>query len=156
LVSLGVARLMIGAAALVAVFPAFTRRTAETTRSRVGFALLLGAAALLLIPIAFIFAAVTIVGIPLALLLLLLYLLLLFTGFIFAGIALGDTGLERMQASKRDRLGWRSLAAALGIAVLALVTYIPVLGGLVAFVALLIGIGAIVAQWRKPTRAQPA
>jgi len=126
-------------------------RGAPPNSSKLGVTLLVGLAALLLTPAVFAVAAITIVGIPLALLLLLLYLVLLFLGFVFAAIAFGDTTLRRMQPAKYDATGWRSLAAAVAVAVLALLTYVPVVGGIMAILALLIGMGAIVAQtrWRN-------
>lgn len=148
--------LMILAAVLVAALPAFTRRTAETVTSRFGMTLLVGVAALLVIPALLVFAAITVVGIPLALVMLLSYLMLLLVGFVFAGIAAGDMGLRRVQPAKHDSLGWRSLAAAVAVAVLALLTFIPVLGGFIALLALLVGMGAIVAQWRTRDRTAPA
>lgn len=144
---------MIVAAVLVALLPALTRRSAHAARSRFGKTLLIGLAALLLIPVAAGLSAITLVGIPLAVLLVLSYLLLLFLGFVFAAIALGDAGLQRMQPGKYDALGWRAAAAAVGMAVLVLLAYIPVIGGIVALLALLIGMGAIVAQLRTPRSA---
>jgi len=81
--------------------------------------------------------------------LLLIYLLLLLLGFVVAGIALGDAGLRRLPPEKREKVAWRSLGAAIAVAALVLATLIPFVGGIIALIALVIGIGAMVSQLRS-------
>lgn len=140
--------LMILAAVLVAVLPGFTRRSSQAATTRLGPTLLIGLAAVVFIPLLLFAALITVVGIPLALALLLIYLLLLLLGFVVAGIALGDVALRRLPPEKREKVAWRSLGAAIAVAVLVLVTFIPVVGGIVALLALVVGIGAMVTQLR--------
>lgn len=136
--------LMILAAVLVAVLPSFTRRSSQAASTRFGPTLLIGLAAVVFIPLLLLVAVVSVIGIPLALALLLIYLLLLLLGFVVAGIALGDAALHRLPPDRRERAAWRSLGAAVAVAVLVLATFIPIVGGIIALLALVIGIGAMV------------
>lgn len=135
------------AAALIVALPGYTQRSSRTAAVRWGQSLLIGLAALVFVPLLIAASAVSIVGIPLAIALLLLYLLMLLLGFVSAGIALGDTAL-RTAPGRRDRTGWRTLAAGAGVAVLLLLTWIPVVGWIVALIAVLVGIGAMLTQLR--------
>lgn len=147
------------AAALIMALPAFTQRSSRTAASHWAQSLLIGLGALVITPLLIVAALISIVGIPLALALLLLYLLMLLLGFVSACIALGDTAIQRAPAANRDRIGWRALAAAAGVAVLLLLTWIPVIGWIVALIAVLIGIGAMVTQLRArnaPMEPSPA
>lgn len=116
----------------------------------------MGVAAVVFIPLLLLVAAISIVGIPLALSLLLIYLLLLLLGFVVAGIALGDAALHRLPPEKREKVAWRSLGAVLAIALLALATLLPIVGGIIAVLALVVGIGAMVTQLRPHGSRSPA
>jgi hypothetical protein len=118
--------------------------------------MLMGVAAVVFIPLLLLVAAISIVGIPLALSLLLIYLLLLLLGFVVAGIALGDAALHRLPPEKREKVAWRSLGAVLAIALLALATLLPIVGGIIAVLALVVGIGAMVTQLRPHVSRSPA
>ena len=151
-----IAGLMLLAGVLVAVMPGFFGAVAQTARRRFWWSLLLGFALLVSVPIAALLLLVTGVGATLALLAVALYLALLLTGYVSAGIALGEAGLERWKPAHAAALRWRVGAAALGVLVIALVGRIPVLGALVCFVALISGVGALalrLATGRAP--AQP-
>lgn len=95
-----------------------------------------------------ILAIVTVVGIPFGIGLLVLALPALFVaGYLVAGIWVGELILGRATPGKvRER---PYLAAALGIAVLGLISIVPPIGGLITFV----GFGAVVlAMWRVVRR----
>lgn len=138
------AGLMVLAAALVAVFPGACARLAENARRSLGWSLLAGLLVLVLTPVAILAAGITVIGLPLALLLGLAYLALALTGFAAAGVALGDSVLGRWGAARAARTGWRALAAAAGVLLLGLLALVPVAGAIVAFLALVAGMGAIV------------
>ncbi|MEQ8405215.1 MAG: hypothetical protein RKE49_08960 [Oceanicaulis sp.] len=93
-----------------------------------------------IIPTLMALLAVTVVGIPLAVLLVLATPIILFLAFAFGGIAIGDLALNRSggQAGLGLRIG-SLLAASLAIAVLAAV---PVLGLIILPLVLCIGLGA--------------
>lgn len=95
------------------------------------------------------------IGVPLALLALLLYFVLLPMGYVSSAIGLGQLGLARWRSDVAGHLGWRIGATSLALVLLALLGEVPWLGGLVALVALLIGLGAIVLQfWLSKAYAQ--
>ena len=140
--------LMVMAAVLVAALPGFSSRVAETTRARFGWSLLAGFLTLAAIPLAVVLLLVTVIGIPLALLAALAFMALLLVGYVAAGIALGDATLRRWFAARAAHRGWRALFAALGVFALGIAALIPWLGALLAFVALIAGMGALLLQAR--------
>lgn len=143
------AGLMLLAAVLVAAFPDVALRVARTARQRLGLSLLLGFAGLVVIPSAAAVIALTAVGAPLALLAGLLYLGLLLVGYVAAGIALGDAVLSRWGAAHAQWMGRRAGAAAVAILLIALLAYVPIAGVLITLFALLVGMGAILLQFRR-------
>ncbi len=144
---------MLLAAVLVAGFPGLSARIAQSARTRAGFSLLLGFILLVCVPVAVVFLLATIIGIPLALVTLLLYLILLLAGYAAGCIAIADWTLHRFRPANADRLGWRVLTAVLAVLVLALITRVPVVGGIVSLVVLLAGIGAVGLQWPSQSEA---
>jgi hypothetical protein len=144
--------LMVMAAVLVLALPGFSGRVALAARARFGWSLLAGFLTLAAVPLAVVVLLATVVGIPLALLGVLGYLVLLLLGYVAAGMALGEAVLGRWAASRAAHRGWRALAAALGVLAIGVVALVPWLGALVAFVALIAGMGALLLQ----ARAAPA
>jgi hypothetical protein len=138
--------LMVLAAVLVAALPGASARVLEAARTRFGWSLLAGFIALVTVPVAAVVLLATVIGIPLALLVLLDYFALLLVGYVAAGAALGDAALRRWLASRAAQRGWRALFAALGVLAICLLALIPWLGGLIAFLALIAGMGAMVLQ----------
>lgn len=143
LVGLWTLGLMALAAVLVAALPGFFGRVAQAARARFGWSLLWGFIAFSAVPVAAVVLAVTVVGLPLALLAMLAYFALLKVGYVSAGIALGDGVLARWWSVRAAHRGWRALFAAFGVLAICIVALIPWLGALVAFVALIAGMGAL-------------
>jgi len=106
----------------------------------------LGLAILVCVPFVAIVLLITIIGIPVALLLMALYLLVLFLGWVTAALFVAQRGLEVLRPGKTATRGWQLLALLLGLLALWLLKQIPLVGGLIGFVALLAGIGAL--AWR--------
>lgn len=144
--------LMVLAAVLVAALPGVSARVLESARTRPGWSLLAGFVALATIPVAVVVLLATVIGIPLALLALIDYVALLLVGYVAGGAALGDAALRRWLAARAAHRGWRALFAALGVLAIGILALIPWLGGLIAFLALLAGMGALVLQL-KPRAA---
>jgi hypothetical protein len=140
------AGLMLLAAVVAGALPAASQRVAQTLRTRPGFALLAGFIALVCVPVAALVFFITIIGAPLGLLTLLLYFVLLLLGYVATSITLGDWALQRWNTEAAAKTGWRAGAAVLAVFVLGLLGSVPWLGGLLAVVAMLVGIGAIVLQ----------
>jgi hypothetical protein len=135
--------LMAIAAVLVGALPVTSRRVADGWRTRPAWSLLLGFIALVCIPAAALILLISIVGIPLALLVLLLYPALLLVGYVASAVALGQWALVRWKVEAADRTNWRIASAMAAVLVLALLGSVPFVGGFVALLAMLAGIGAI-------------
>lgn len=135
--------LMLLAAVLVVVLPATSARVAQAVRTRFGWSVLLGFIALVCIPVSALLLALTIVGIPLALVAVLLYPALLLLGYTGASLALGQWALLRARPAAAAQRGWRIVAAVAAVFVLALLGSVPYVGGLVALLAMLAGVGAM-------------
>ena len=142
------------AAILAAALPQFYGRVEETARTRWALSLLVGFVVLVCAPVAALIAAITVIGIPLALLTIALYLMLLLVGYVSAGIALGEIALRRWHVERAAKHGWRIAAAVLAMLVLSLLGRLPFVGGLITFAAMLMGIGALLLQAR-PAPATP-
>ena len=141
--------LIVLAAVLVALLPAFTARIAVTARQRTGGSALAGFIALVCIPVAALILMITLIGLPLGLVTLFAYFALLPVSYVAAAIALGDGALVRLKPTAYAAIGWRIGAAALAVLVLALLARVPYLGGSVVLAALLIGLGALMLQLRS-------
>jgi len=142
--------LMLIAGALVAALPAFYARVSESLRTRAGMSLLLGFVAMVCIPVAALILLFTIIGVPLALMTVALYLALLLIGYVSTGIGIGDWALTRFAPGHGARHAWRICAAAVGMLAISLLGRLPYVGGFVVLVALLIGLGALALQVRRP------
>lgn len=141
--------LMLIAALLVLALPAFTSRVTTTLRERPGQSVMIGFVVLVCVPVAVIVLFLTLIGIPLALLALLAYFVVLLAGYVMAAVGVGDWVLARARRDQAASRRWRLAAAVLGVLAIALLTWIPYLGGVVAFAALIAGIGAISLQMRR-------
>jgi len=120
----------------VAFAPRLTEDTETTMRARPGMSLLTGLVIFLLALPLFLVLLFTVIGIPLAFIWASLYLIAVYLSPIFLAILVG-------------RLVWRRpggslfLALLIGIGLLFVVRLIPFLGGLVALIAMLYGLGAL-------------
>jgi cytoskeletal protein CcmA (bactofilin family) len=110
----------------------------------------LGLLALCVVPVAILLIAVTLVGIPLALAVGALYWLGLMLAWPAMGLLVGTELARRVRrGAPMPVLG----ALLVGLIVLHLVTHLPILGGLVAFLGLAFGLGLIAQsfrRWRRP------
>ncbi|WP_227352884.1 polymer-forming cytoskeletal protein [Haladaptatus salinisoli] len=141
--------LLLGAV-LLAVFPTFSGRVAERARDDPVLSAGVGLLLLVLVPILLVVFAVTIIGIPISLLGALLFAILLWIAAVYGSFAVGLWLLSLVDETNR----W--LALAVGLLVVALLGRIPVLGGLVRFVVLLLGLGALAMALRARYRGRRA
>jgi cytoskeletal protein CcmA (bactofilin family) len=137
--------------AILFLLPGFTN-VIGTLEARPGASALLGFALLVCIPIASLILLITLIGAPLALLSIAAYFALLLVGYIAAAAAIGDLLLKWLRHKATETAGWRILAAICGVFIIALLGRIPFLGGLIVFVALIMGIGAIGLQMYRAVR----
>lgn len=142
----------LAAALFLAVFPRFARNAASTIGRKPLQSLGLGLAMVAAIPLVAIVLMITIIGIPLALLLIPVYFLLLFLGWATAALFVGLRGLEALRPGRIESRGAQLVALFLALVALWLVQQIPFVGSLIAFIALLLGIGAL--TWQAWNRRQ--
>lgn len=137
--------LLIGAALLAGLFPAFSQRVADKalvrTPGRFALLALLGLAVTVAVPVLILLLLVSFVGAALAFLLAAAYALLLMLGYLYAGVLVG-AALGRAFL-RRSLVTWK--LALLGMLALYLLGTVPVLGGALALVAFLASVGALVA-----------
>jgi cytoskeletal protein CcmA (bactofilin family) len=130
------ANLLLGAVALL-IFPAFSTRLSDRVASDplrsggVGLLLLVG------IPVLLVVLFISLIGIPLGLIGMLVYGLVLWLGYVYGSFAIGSWLLSLADAENR----W--LALFVGLLAVSLVGLVPILGGLVEFAVLLLGLGAL-------------
>lgn len=123
------------------LLPQPSLNAARTTHREPLKSLLFGFALLVSVPIAALLLMVSIIGLPLAFALLALYVLALMLAWITAALALGDLGMRVARRPPPPR--WVLLLAfAAGLVLLWLLGYVPIVGGIVRFIALLLGLGA--------------
>lgn len=127
---------------LMAVFPTWAQRSADTILTRPWASFGWGLSYFILTPVAVLLLLVTIIGLPLGIVLLLLYILSLILGGLVAAYAVGRKLFSPENPNYTTHLGQFGL----GLVILQAVELIPILGWIVKFVALVLGMGALVIQ----------
>ena len=129
--------------ALFSLFPALfaNRPTAPAALLRSAG---IGFLALVATPVAAVIAMITVLGLPVGLLAMLSWLAALYFAVLIVAAFAGQALLK----TPFDRLGSFALALLVGLLLWAVVTSVPLVGGLVRFVAVLLGLGVIVNQLR--------
>jgi hypothetical protein len=139
-------------AATVALVPRFMAEAAEILPLRPGRSALVGVGWALLVPIAVCVAAITIIGLPLALLMTAIYLALIFVGSIPFSIWLGQLLLSSRARKGREGALINFL---FGGFLLLVVGIIPIVGGWVSLVAVILGLGTILLNAEAVRKRQP-
>ncbi|MBJ3763698.1 hypothetical protein ILP92_13150 [Maribius pontilimi] len=133
---------VIGALCLT-LAPATVRHLRERIDARPGMSLVLGTLGLSilfgLVPI----SAMTVVGIPLVPIVVLVVLLVWTLGYILGTYVLAMRVLRGLGADPRPAIWIRLLALVIGVSIAALLNFIPVLGWMVNFALVLLGIGGM-------------
>ncbi|PIO04514.1 hypothetical protein COT48_00070 [Candidatus Woesearchaeota archaeon CG08_land_8_20_14_0_20_47_9] len=125
---------------LLIIMRRFCLDAAKAVLNRFAMSIAYGLLGIIGIPILAVFLIITIIGIPAALLLLLLYLVLLYVSNIIASLILGQIILKAYL--RVDTSPFISLV--IGVVALSLIRIVPIIGGIVGFIALLAGIGGII------------
>lgn len=126
---------------IVWMFPHFSLRVARTITGQPLPSLGMGFFALIGLPILCLILLVTVIGIPLAFMLFALYLKLLYISKVFVSLLIGSVILQ--QFDRKAHILWTYV---LGLVVYSMVTWLPFVGGLVSFVALLLGVGSFLLE----------
>ncbi len=127
--------------------PSFFQATTQLVRSGwrslgLGFAILAG------VPVTILFAAITLVGFPVAFMLFALYLAAIYLAKIWVGAFLGRMLLKPSGGTKGDWL----LGLLVGLLILNIVGFIPFVGGLIRLVVVCVGLGAFSWQLYRASR----
>ncbi|MFQ5452264.1 MAG: hypothetical protein ACE5DQ_01750 [Candidatus Paceibacterota bacterium] len=128
----------------VSFYPKSMNVAADIIKGRIWMSLGLGLVTIVLTPILIISLFVSILGIPLAFLLLATYMVVLYSSRIFVIFWLGRTILTRLKQKTTDV--WTMVG---GVIFYYFLTFIPVLGALLTFFAVLVGLGAGLLTKRK-------
>jgi len=119
---------------LILIFPKFIPETAQIIGKKNWVTLGLGLAFLFVVPVLLFIIFFTIIGIPISIIAFGVYGLAIYLARLFAGLWIGQ------QIIKKSHPVWQM---ALGVAILTALYFIPIIGGLVKFVALVFGLGAL-------------
>ena len=135
---------------VVLLFPTFTLAAARATVASPWKSLGLGFALLVSTPIAMGIIASTLVGVPLTFVLLDVYLMAVVFAFFVAALAVGRAAARLARKSGDATTRWGRIAVlAVGVVVLGVVAFVPVLGALALAAALSLGLGALTLElWR--------
>jgi hypothetical protein len=147
-----VSLLLLDLAALFLV-PAWSGRVVEMLRARTVGSILAGALVLIVSPIVIVILAVTLVGIPLAVVLTATYAAALVLAAAFVSYRVGIWIFERLHRTGTSP--WTAMVA--GALVVSLGVSLPFVGWLVALLVMMAGSGALALEWRTYRRhMQPA
>jgi hypothetical protein len=127
---------------LVLLTPHYMDRVFATARDRWAVSAGWGFALLLMTPIAAFILMLTIVGIPLGILALLSLPIFMLWGYAVGAGAIGAAVL------RRQTVQGRTLALALGIAIITVLAMVPFIGWLIGAVATMLGLGALLVAMR--------
>lgn len=147
--------LAVTAGVIYLLFPRYAHTAGGEVRDAPLKALGLGLAILIGVPIVAVLLIMTGVGAMLGLALLALYLATLVVGFSSGVIIVGDWGLRAAHRSSVRR-GLGLLAVVVAAIAIALLSLIPVLGGLLVFLLMLAGLGALTLRLWRHYRVVPA
>ena len=134
---------------MIVLFPVRCQATADTARTSIWSSLGIGFVVLVATPIACVVAALTGVGIPVALAVLVTYIILLYASGVFSALAIGQMSLARARHAQTTPNPYSSMI--LGLVIISLVGLLPYIGWLVRFLVVLAGFGAFLTSWwRSP------
>ncbi|MHB0976342.1 MAG: bactofilin family protein [Candidatus Aquicultorales bacterium] len=136
----------------VALFPEQTGRLAAASETEIWKSLGWGVLGMLAVPVGAIALSVTIIGIPFVILFFLALPLILLYGYVGVSRLLGRKVVASLNAASSSPVA----EVLVGILILGLVGFVPVVGDIVRVIAVLIGLGAILVTkfgtgkpWRK-------
>ena len=139
---------------LFLLFPGFTVSAARRISAQPWQSLVLGFLLLVVTPIIAVLLVSIMLGVWVGLSLIALYLVALPIGFLVSCFFLGDWGARLMHKEVSTK-GRRIFSVAIVIILLGLIQLIPVFGGLLIFILLLFGLGAVMLQiqnvYNKPS-----
>ena len=134
---------------LLLLFPQFSESVADRVLDGAASAGAIGLVALIGVPVLLVLAVITIVGIPFALVGAVLFGLSLWVGSVYGQYAVGRWAIGRTESESR----W--LALFVGLLAFLVIGLVPIVGGLVEFLVLLLGLGALLSALYGRYRGEP-
>lgn len=133
---------------MIIVFPNKTKVISESIAQKFGMNLLSGLVILIVVPVIILILFGTLIGIPVALIILAIYSILLYIGKLFVGVIAGRYIIDKLcpKWSEKTRLIIGTLK---GAGIIYIICLIPVLGGIIGFLATLLALGTI---WNERSR----
>ena len=144
----GLAVSLVVALILAFFFKRLLQKTIVLMLARPGHAFGWGLLYLILTPIIAIAFAITLIGIPVALILVFLYIAALFFSRIFSAVAIGKKITQAYWKSKQDSLIWQVI---IGVVLMWILFAIPAIGWIISGVSLVWGLGGIYYLFRPQT-----
>ena len=136
------AGLIVFGVVLLLLLPGFMLSAAQAIRSHFWKSLGLGFLVFIVTPVVAIIVIASVIGIPVGLALAALYPIALVVGYLTAAVFLGDLGARLIGRRPELTTGRRILWLIGTLILLALVRLIPIVGGIVVWLVVLIGLGA--------------
>jgi len=131
------------------LFPRYSGGAAGALRKSRGICMLIGFAALFMLPVTAFLLLFTLIGTPLSILLFLFYLILLYLSKIIVGLWIGSAILRRKEFSKRTMAG----PLALGLLIIYALTSFAAASLLINILIIIFGLGALLlALFKKPEK----
>lgn len=127
--------------------PSFWSKTRKQILEQPLKTLGIGALTLIVTPIIAIILMITLIGLPLGLLLAILYGIAIYISKIIAAVFIGCWFAQRFSWSKIHRGVWLVL---LGLAIIALLTKIPLIGFLIWLLVVFSGLGSVILSYARP------
>ena len=131
-------------AILIIFGPNYTRKVVAKINDRPWMSMGIGFLALIITPIIIVLLFITIIGIPLSILLLVYYIFVVMFAKVFTAVFLGGK-ISGFLGQKYNLF----ITFLFGLAALSIVGLIPIVGGIISFVAMLAGFGAVVLTKRE-------
>ncbi|MBW6461840.1 MAG: polymer-forming cytoskeletal protein [DPANN group archaeon] len=129
----GITLLLIGIL-LVLVIPKLSDRLADNIKTDFLKSMVYGILTLVVVPVIALMLAITVIGIPISIMLIFLYILAIYLSKVFVGLYLGRLIM------KKSHIVWSTIV---GLFIYLILVNIPILGGFVTFLAVLLGLGTI-------------
>jgi hypothetical protein len=144
--------LLILGATTIALSSWWTRRVAEKIERKPGHAMLAGLAGSILIPVICVLLAITVIGVPLALVLFALYCVALLLSGVFVSYLVGEWLLSRLKRTETSPY----VRLAVGALAVAFFASLPWIGWVVQSLVVMIGLGALLLERKDSWQRLPA
>ncbi len=151
---LGPIGIIIAGIILIYLIPRKSRELVKTSVGNFWKSIGIGILGLILPTVVFGILLVTFIGGWVAMILLTLYALVIMLAIIYGAVVLGSLITKLINKTKKIEVTWKEIV--IGEIVLAILAFIPVLGGLVSFVLMILALGAILILMGRGIKAEQA